>query len=311
MRFLILGAGALGGYFGGMLRRGGAEVGFLVRPRRAAQLREQGLVVTLPDGEYRSPVKALLSGEIDGPYDIVLLACKAYDLDGAMDAVAPALGAASAVLPILNGINHIETLVARFGQERVLGGLGMVNGELSLEGVVAMRVLTPSHISFGELNGERSNRCLEVQRAFAAGGVPSTVSDHILADMWGKFCGFGAIAVIHTLMRARAGEIAATAAGAGLVDAAIDECAQVAAAEGYPPTSAPGEFARSLYTRADSAYRPSILVDLAAGRPTEGEHTIGDLVRRADRHGLAVPLLRAALCNLQIHEAGLRRPRAS
>ena len=308
MRFLILGAGALGGYFGGMLLRGGAEAAFLVRPRRAAQLHKQGLVVTLPTGEFPSPVKTVPAGEIDGPYDTVLLACKAYDLDGATDAVAPALGPGSVVLPILNGINHIETLVARFGQARVLGGLGMINGELSPAGVIAMRVLTPTHITFGELNGESSNRCLEIQRAFAAGGVQSTVSDRVVADMWAKFCGFGAIAVIHTLMRARAGEITATAAGAGFVDAAIDECTQVAAAEGYPPPSAQREFARSLYKRTESAYRPSILVDLAAGRPTEGEHTIGDLVRRADRHGLEVPLLRAALCNLQIHEAGLRRP---
>jgi 2-dehydropantoate 2-reductase len=303
MRFLVLGAGALGGYFGGMLLRGGAEVGFLVRPRRAAQLAARGLVVRLPDGAFATPVRTVLAGAIDAPYDVVLLACKAYDLESALDAVAPAVGPRSAVLPILNGINHIETLVARFGRQRVLGGLGLVNAELSPEGDIAFRLAADHHIAFGELDGQPSARCLEMQRAFAAAAVPSTVSDHILAEMWGKFCLFAAIATIAVLTRARAGEIAAAPAGAGFVAAAFEECARVITAAGFPPPREAQDFVRRVYSQRGSDYRPSILVDLEAGRPTEAEHTIGDLLRRADRHGVEAPILRAALCHLQIAEA--------
>jgi len=92
MRFLILGAGGLGGYFGGRLVRSGAGVGFLVRPRRAAQLAERKLVIKEPDGDFVIPVRTLTAGEIERKYDVVLLTCKAYDLESAAAAIAPAMG---------------------------------------------------------------------------------------------------------------------------------------------------------------------------------------------------------------------------
>ena len=303
MRFLIIGAGAFGGYYGGMLLKGGADVTFLVRSRRAAQLAERGLVIRRADGEFMTPVKTVRADALDGAYDVVLLACKAYDLDTAVDDFAPALSPAGAVLPILNGINHIETLAARLGRERVLGGLGMVNGELTPEGVIAFRLAADNHISFGELDGQPSGRCEEIRAAFDAGGVPSAVSERIVAEMWGKLCGYAVAATVATLTRARAGEVAAAPAGAGFVDAALDECARVTMAEGYPPPPEIEDFVRGLYARLGSDYRPSIAVDVEAARPTEAEHTIGDLVRRADRRGVEVPILRAALCCIQIHEA--------
>ena len=306
MRFLIIGAGALGGYYGGMLLKGGADVTFLVRPRRAAQLAEQGLVIRRADGEFQTPVKTINAGAINGPCDVVLLACKAYDLPTAINDFAPALSRGGAVLPILNGINHLETLAARFGRERVLGGVGMVNAELLPEGAIAFRTAGDNHISFGELNGQRWGRCEEIRAAFAAGGIPSAASDRIVAEMWGKFCAYAAVATLATLTRARAGEIAAAPSGAAFVATAFAECARVIAAEGYPAPPQMEEFVRGLYARLGSDYRPSIAVDLEAGRPTEAEHTIGDLVRRADRRGIDVPILRAALCNLQIYEAARR-----
>lgn len=303
MRFLIVGAGALGGYYGGMLLKGGADVTFLVRPRRAAQLSEHGLVIKRAEGEFMTPVKIVCAGALDGSYDAVLLACKAYDLDGAIDDFAPALSSVGAVLPILNGVNHIETLAARCGRERVLGGVGMVNAELSPEGAIAFRLAADPHISFGELDGERSGRCEEISAAFAAGGVPNAVSNRIVAEMWVKLYGYAAAAAVATLTRARAGEVAAAPSGAAFVAAAVAECARVIAAEGYPPSSEIEELVRGLYSRLGSDYRPSIAADMEAGRLTEGEHTIGDLVRRAEHRGLDTPILRAALCNLQIYEA--------
>jgi 2-dehydropantoate 2-reductase len=162
-----------------------------------------------------------------------------------------------------------------------------------------------NHISFGELDGQRSARCLEIQRAFAAGAVPAAVSDRILAEMWSKFWGFAAAATLATLTRARAGEVAAAPSGTAFVAAVLAECDRVIAAEGYPPSPELGNLLRGLYSRLGSDYRPSIAADMEAGRPTEGEHTIGDLVRRADRHGVDAPILWAALCNLQIYEARL------
>jgi 2-dehydropantoate 2-reductase len=307
MRFLVLGAGALGGYFGGMLLEGGADLSFLVRPRRAAQLADQGLIVRARDGDIKRPVKTILSGEIDGHYDVVLFACKAYDLDSAVEAIAPALGKNSVVLPLLNGISHISMLVDRFGPHRVLGGATFLNALRSPEGHITLRSPSPEPISFGELTGERSARCERIQLALLTGGVPSTVSNRIVAEMWAKFYAFAAVATIATLTRAPAAEIAATPSSTAFVASVFNECSRVADAEGYPAPNEMTERVRAHYTRLDSPHRPSILDDFDAGRRTEGEHTFGDLVRRADRHGVAIPVLRAALCNLQVYEARVRK----
>ncbi len=302
MRFLVLGAGSQGGYFGGMLLRGGAEVSFLVRLKRAAELAERGLVIKLFDHYIRQPVKTLLAGEIDGGYDVVLLTCKTYDLESALEDVAPAVGENSVILPILNGISHITVLADRFGRDRVLGGLSNIATARSAEGEVIRLPGTAGTTIFGELAGTHTARCDQIQQAFTAGGLSSRISDRIIAEMWLKLFGFGSVAVIATLTRARAGEIAAASASPAFVASVIDECARVTTAEGYPPPAEMKDPIRELFAQSGSIYSPSILRDVEQGRPTEGEDTIGELVRRADIRGMEVPLLRGALCNLQVHD---------
>lgn len=304
MRFLVLGAGALGGYFGGKLQKGGADVTFLVRPRRAAQLADRGLVLKAQDEEIRAPARTVLAGQIDRPHDVIVLCCKAYDLDDAVLAIAPAVGPDSAVLPFLNGIKHVSILSDRFGRERVLGGLTAVNAVLAPNGDVVQSPVKIDMTAFGELSGQPSARCAAIQLAFAAAGLSVAVRDDIIAFMWAKLFAFACIAAVATLTRARAGVIAASPAGGSLVAAAIEECGRVVTAEGYPPPQDVADIVRGLYARRDSNYGPSMLVDIEEGRPTEGEHTIGDLVERAARRGVAVPILTAALCNLQAYELG-------
>lgn len=307
MRFLIVGAGALGGYFGGRLLEGGADVDFLVRPRRAAQLEQGGLVVRTQDGDIRRPVRTVQAGAVTGPYDLVLMACKAYDLDDAMTAIAPAVAGECAIAPLLNGVRHIDVLSARFGQRHVLGGLTAVNAALTADGEIVRSPVRIEMTAFGELDGRLSDRCQGLQSAFAAGGMKADASAAIMAAMWTKLVGFGSIAAIATLCRARAGAIARAPTSRALVEAVLGECAAIATAEGYPPPSSIMDTVRGLYAQPDSGYGPSILVDMEQGRTTEGEHTVGDLVERASRHGVAAPILTAARCNLEIYEAQRRR----
>jgi 2-dehydropantoate 2-reductase len=309
MRFLLLGAGSQGSYFGGLLLRGGADVSFLVRPGRAAELAERGLVIKLPEGEIRRAVKTLVAGRIDRHYDVVLLTCKSYDLDSAIEAIASAIGEHTAILPVLNGINHIAVLENSFGRDRVLGGLSNVASARSSEGEVVRLPGTAGTTVFGELTGGRTARCEAIQLAFEASGLPSRISDRIIAEMWLKLFGFASIAVIATLTRARAGEIAAAPGSAAFVAAVTEECARVTTAEGYPPPDEMKSAIGEIFAQAGSIYSPSILRDVEQGRPTEGDHTIGELVRRATGRGIPVPLLQAALCNLQVHE--FRRDRTS
>jgi len=304
MRFLILGAGALGGFFGAKLVHSGADVTFLVRPKRAAQLQRDGLIVKSQDWEIRTTVKTIAQGQIDAPFDVILLSCKAYDLEGAMDAIAPAVGASSAILPMLNGMRHIDGLKARFGADKVLGGLVVVNSVLLGDGSIQQ---TPLRIPlaafpFGELDGARSARCEAIAAAFAKADITTEISDDILGRMWMKFVVFASGATVATLTRSRAGAVAQAVVAPAFIASVIDECTKIATAEGYPPPPEAADIVRGFFASAASTYGPSLLVDMEEGRTTEGEHTIGDMVRRGANRGLACPVLTAALCNLQAYE---------
>jgi 2-dehydropantoate 2-reductase len=307
MRYLILGAGALGGYFGGRLLKGGADVTFLVRPARAAQLNRDGLVIKAPGGsELRTRVKTVEQDQCDGSYDVVLLACKAYDIESAMDAISPAIGKQSVIVPVLNGVRHIDVLTEKFGRSRVLGGLTRIRAELMRDGTIQESRIQINLNLIGELDGRASTRCAVIKAALDAGGIPIEISDDILAMMWAKFFGFVCSATIATLTRSRADAIARSASGASFVSEVIEECAGVVAAAGYPqaPPPAPDTAAiiRGLFSQPDSTYGPSMLIDMEEGRPTEGEHTIGDMVERAKRANISVPILNAARCNLEAYE---------
>jgi 2-dehydropantoate 2-reductase len=309
MRYLILGAGALGGLFGGKLLKGGADVTFLVRPGRAAQLTRDGLVVKAQDGEIRTPVKTLQQGELNGTYDVILVCCKAYDLDGAMEAIAPAVGKDSAIVPLLNGVRHIDTLSKRFGLQHVVGGLTAINAALLPDGVIQQSQLRVSMNILGELDGRLTPRCGAIQAALAKGGIQADVSANIMAGLWAKFFAFTTIAAIASLTRSRAGAIARSADGVAFVSAVLDECARIASAEGFPPPPGTPDVVRGMFSQPDSTYGPSILIDMEDGRPTEGKHTIGDMAERATRLGIAAPILAAAVCNLQAYEINRQQTR--
>jgi len=302
MRILVLGAGAIGGYYGGRLVEGGADVTFLVRPRRAQALAERGLVVRSALGDIEQKVKTVQAEQLREAYDLVLLSCKAYDLDSATEAIVPAVGPRSAILPLLNGINHMAALSGRFGAERVLGGACGIGVTLDPQGEIR-HVGTMEWLTFGEVSGERSARCEAVAQTFSRTKVNATLNDNVMQAMWDKFVMLASLAASTTLTRANVGEILAAPLGEWLVLKALDECRSVAAADGHPPSVESVERTRKMLTTRGSAFSASMQRDLVAGGATEGDHIIGDLVRRAEKRGLDVPLLRIALANLQVHEA--------
>lgn len=302
MRILVLGAGAIGGYYGGRLVEAGADVTFLVRPRRARQLAERGLVVRSSLGDIERPVNLVLAGEANEAYDLVLLSCKAYDLDSAIEAIAPALGPQSAVLPLLNGTNHMAVLSGRFGAPRVLGGCCGIGVVLEPGGEIR-HVGSMEWLTFGEVSGERTARCDEIARLFAASKVNATLTDTIVQAMWDKFVMLAALAAATTLTRATIGEILEALSGEWLMMEALGECERTAAADGHAATPEALDRTRRMLLSRGSSFTASMMRDLVAGGATEGDHIIGDLVRRAERHGVEVPLLRIALANLQVHEA--------
>src|SRR5207247_6067711 len=231
-----------------MRLKGGADVTFLVRPKRAAQLQRDGLVVKSQDGEIRTQAKTLQQGQVHGAYDVILLCCKAYDLDDAISTIAPAVGDQSVILPLLNGVRHIEVLKERFGAQRVLGGFTVINAALRPDGTIQQSQLRINITAIGELDGRASSRCTAIKTALEAGGIPVQLSDNIIAAMWMKLFGFACNATVASLTRSRAGAIARSNAGAAFVAAVIEECTRAVTAEGYPPPADTPGLIRGLFS---------------------------------------------------------------
>ena len=167
MRLLVAGAGATGGYFGGRLAHAGRDVTFLVRSGRAAQLQASGLEVVSPHGGFTLTPKLVSAGTIEGPYDAILVAVKAFSLDSVLADLAPAVGPETMILPVLNGMKHVETLTARFGPEAVVGCLCRIPAHVDEQGRVVQ--LGKFHdLVYGEMSGERSAR-IEQLDAFMHG----------------------------------------------------------------------------------------------------------------------------------------------
>jgi 2-dehydropantoate 2-reductase len=307
MRILVLGAGGVGGFFGGRLAEAGADVTFLVRPRRAEQLARHGLVVKSPFGDIRRKVAIVIEADKGGPYDLVLLTCKAYDLASAVATIAPAVSAGAAVLPLLNGMAHLDALDARFGPEKVLGGLCRVAATLTPEGEVQQLGGALNAIVFGERWGAVSARCEALKSAFGSAPLEVELSATILHDMWGKWVTLAAFAGLTCLMRAAIGDVMQSAEGEGLAGAIHDECIAVAAAHGAAPGDKAIAAARAMLTERGSTLTASMLRDIERGGPTEADHIIADLIRRGAAKGVATPLLRIVLAHLQAYEARRRR----
>jgi 2-dehydropantoate 2-reductase len=306
MRFLVLGAGAVGGYFGGRLAEAGRDVSFLVRGARANVLSEHGLRVESPLGDFTVPVKLATADRVGGPYDVVLLTAKHYDLDAAIEAIRPGVGPQTAVLPLLNGLLHLERLDHQFGPGRVLGGVAYVGAVLRPDGSIR-HINRLSGIAFGERGGGVSERARAIEREFAGTPVSAPANPDIVQEMWEKFVMMGAMAGMNCLMRGTIGEIAATEAGEQLMIDALAECQAVAAAAGHPPRPQSRERVQAMLTERGSINSASMRQDLEAGRRTEADAIVGDMLRRAQRFGISTPLLRAAWCHLQVHENRLAR----
>lgn len=302
MRFLMVGAGALGGYFGARLLAAGRDVTFLLRPGRVAQLATTGLVVRSPCGDLDLPTpKHVLAQQIDGPYDVVVVGCKAYDLDATMDSFAPAVGPDTVILPLLNGLGHIDRLVARFGEARVLGGLCMISATLDDEGRV-LHLNDMHSLSYGERAGGRSPRIDAIAAQFDGANFAATASETITQDMWEKWVFIASAAGLTSLMHASIGDIVA-AGGEDVALAIFDECCAIAAHNGFAPRPGAITRGRAVVTTAGSPMTASMYKDMARGARVEADHILGDLLARAPRSASITPsVLRTAYVHLKAYE---------
>jgi 2-dehydropantoate 2-reductase len=301
MRVLVVGAGAIGGYFGGRMLAAGRDVTFLVRPRRAAELAASGLVIKSPNGDVTLKNPPAVQADKLQNFDVVLLSCKAFDLDDAIKSFAPAVGPQTSIIPLLNGMLHLDVLDNKFGSERVLGGLCAIAATLNEQREV-VQLAPMQSLSFGERDGKLSDRVRAIAEVMASGKFGSVASEHIIQEMWEKWVFLATLAASTCLMRGSVGNILASPGGKDFILGMLDECSAVAAAEGHAPRAPFLERTRGMLSDEASQMTASMFRDIRAGAPVEADHVIGDLIARGDAAKVPVPRLRTAYTHLKVYD---------
>ena len=301
MKILVLGAGATGGYYGGRLAASGADVTFLVREKRFALIQRDGIAIKSPFGDASVAVACVTRETLRATYDVIILSCKSYDLSLSIEAIAPALGSGSLVLPLLNGMRHLDALDAAFTAPRVLGGMCHLSVTLGDDGVI--QHLNNLHLlTYGPRQESQAAVCEKLLPILQKANFATKLSTNIIADMWGKWVLLASLAGMTCLMRGSVGEIAATSDGGSSMLALIDECALVAKANRAELSAPALEQIKTLLTDPQSAVVASMLRDMQRGASVEGDHIIGDMLARAKAAQVAAPLLSIAYANLQVYQ---------
>lgn len=302
MRILVVGAGAIGGYFGGRLLQAGNDITFLVRPKRASELASAGLVIKSPHGDVTlTNPPTVQADKLTEKFDVVLLSCKAFDLDDAIKSFAPAVGPNTTIIPLLNGMKHLDVLEKMFGADAVMGGQCQIAATLNPQREVVQ--MTPMQaLSFGERKGGSSERAKAIDAIIKSGNFSGTASDTIMQDMWEKWVFLATIAGATSSMRGAVGDIIAAPGGRDFILGVRDECAGVATANGFAPRAAFIERTEGMLTAEGSKLTASMYRDILNGSAIEADQIIGDMIARADAAKVAVPRLRMIYTHLKTYE---------
>lgn len=302
MRALIVGAGSVGGYFGGRLAAAGRDVTFLVHSRRGNQL-ARGLIISANGEETVVPVKTINAGQTAGEFDLILLAVKAYQLDGAIEDFASYVNDRTMILPVLNGMRHMDMLRARFGAQRVLGGVARVSTSLDEQG----RIVDQANfhdLLYGEWSGERSQRILGLDQFMSGAGFDARLSTEIERQMWEKWAMLASLGAVTCLMDANVGQVARAPGGIDFARALFGEVLAAVAAAWRPLADKFGSQVLALLTDRASSLTSSMYRDMKSGQRVEVDQILGDLVMRAGAKGVTTPLLSAAVVRLKVYEQG-------
>lgn len=306
MRMLVVGAGATGGYFGGRLAQAGRDVTFLVRPGRAVHLRANGLQIVSPHGDAAITPRIVTASEIDGPYDIILLAVKAYTLDAAIADMAKAVGPQTMIVPMLNGMRHMDVLKQHFGAAAETGGVCKVAATIDEEGRI-VQLAKFQELAYGRLDGSETPRVKELDAFMQGAGFTARLTPAIAREMWEKWVMLATLGGVTCLMRGNIGEISSAPGGVDSVLRLLDEVVSVVRAVGEAPSDTLLGTLRTQFTSRDSAMASSMYRDLNQGGPIEADQILGDLLVRGQAAGIHTPLLAAAYTQLAIHQARLAK----
>lgn len=302
---LVVGAGSTGGYFGGRLAEAGRDVTFLVRPARAAHLRANGLQIVSPNGDLTLAPKLVTADDVGGLYDAILITVKAYGLAAALDDLAPVVGPTTMILPVLNGMKHVDMITARFGAGALVGCVCKIAATIDAQGRI-VQLARFNELAYGEMDGAPSARTERLDAFMRGAGFDARLTPEVEREMWEKWILLATLGGVTTLMRGNIGQIAAAPGGVEFVSRFLDEVLAVVNAVGKPPSPAFVTSTRAALTTQGSSQAPSMYRDLEQGHPIEADQIVGDLLARAARAGIATPLLAASYANLSVYQNRLK-----
>jgi len=304
VRILIVGAGATGGYLGSKLIAASRDVTFLVHEKTHQRLHRDGLVIRNADGAtHTTQVTAVTKADLHSAFDVIIVGVRAAAVPDALTDIAAAVAPTTLIIPVVNGLAHLHTMVERYGSARVCGGVATMATSMTRDGAVE-ETRPGATLQIGTLDDTPTDRIAGAAEHLNVDGLHATVSDHILTAMWTKFAFITSMTILTCLLRATIGPIARTPGGIAVADAVLAEVCDVAGADGNPlPDAARADLGQKL-TDVDSGFGPSMYRDMTAGRPVEIA-VLAELADRGKRHQVVTPLLDASLVALSLHNAGL------
>jgi 2-dehydropantoate 2-reductase len=290
MRIAVLGAGGVGGYYGGTLARAGHAVALLARGAHLAALRARGLEVRTPDERFTVAVQASDDPGALGECDVAIVAVKTYSLAGIVPAARLLAEGGAAILPFLNGVEAADRLVeSGVPSSQVLGGLTQVSVLKVGPGIVERK--SPfQRVAVGERAGDPSERVRRIVDAFQKAGIEARVSEDISADLWRKFAFIASMAAACGLARAPIGVVRDAPFGKLLLERAVREVLAVGRARGVPLAEEEEPKILAFIDSLGGGMKPSFLLDLEAGGPTELEDLSGAVARLGREAGVETPV---------------------
>lgn len=301
MKILIVGAGAIGGYFGGRLLEKGEDVTFLVREGRKNILQQTGLKIQSKHGDLQLQPKLITKNEKRSPFDVVLVSTKSYQLADAIGDIQPFVGSETMVLPLLNGISHLQPLIEAFGEERVIGGLCFVESTLAEDGTIVQT--SPVHqLVYGERTGEKTERIEKLEQAFSGTKAEFVKSDNINQEMWHKYLFITAMSGITSMMDSPIGPIRDLETGQRTIHTLLQELAAIMKKMGAPIQPGIADLQLKRINSMAAGMKSSMQRDIEKLQPTEAEHLQGYLLARANEMDIAVPVLEIIYTKLKLYE---------
>ncbi|MGE8018511.1 2-dehydropantoate 2-reductase [Peribacillus frigoritolerans] len=301
MRILVLGAGGVGGYFGGRLVEKGEDVNFLVRSRRKQQLEKNGIVIRSFNGDFYFKPKLITKVDKIEAFDVVLFSTKAYHLEEAINDLKPFIGEKTVIIPLLNGIAHLPLLKQTFGDNKVIGGLCFIETTLNEEGNV-VQTSVANRLVFGEIGHPDTARIQRIADTFSGAKADFVLSNNIEQDMWHKYLFITVLSGVTTLMHAPTGPILKSDGGQAFVRQLFEEVAQIMRAFGAPIQDNIVEEHMKMINNLSYNTKSSMQRDMEKGSSIEGEYLQGYLLKLAKEFDVDTPLLKVVFQNLKVYE---------